>query len=507
MKKKLFLPVLLVAVLIVSACTSTTPALRDAVLENLFVESAEGTSVMSLSIDHSFHDELQEEAGEYMEYINLATQVLESGIVFDYKQSDKGEIYYKLSLVDPEPIKQLPFWTSEEDPSFEFVFKEDGNIYFNISSEDQWIVQAFLEDEELAELEEYEAFTEQITEIVQDQLSEFISQFDFDLSTIEAKENLTYETPAGEVDVKHLYMELTLDDLVSFASVLLDDLAKYDGWTEFIQQMDQLDVEMFESEPLTDEEIEEGVTEVKQLFSELQPFLTDVNQELIEELLGVEIDFLVKSDLYVTSEALIVGSDTTYEFGVKDPESEDYVQATLNVQSDVWNVNEEIEIDAPEKAISFDELMALGAAGELPEDSIFASLFASIPGRMGELTIDSDLLHIVDLSGAETIILDAPPYVTSGGSTMVPVHAINDIAGTEADWNHETKEATFTIGEQEVRVQADSDLAYVNGAEIEMPEAVVIENNRTFVPLRFVSENLGADVTWNQELQTVLIEL
>lgn len=48
----------------------------------------------------------------------------------------------------------------------------------------------------------------------------------------------------------------------------------------------------------------------------------------------------------------------------------------------------------------------------------------------------------------------------------------------------------------------------VNGCIVQFPDAqpFVDENNRTLIPVRFVAESLGADVTWNQDTQTALIE-
>jgi N-acetylmuramoyl-L-alanine amidase len=50
-----------------------------------------------------------------------------------------------------------------------------------------------------------------------------------------------------------------------------------------------------------------------------------------------------------------------------------------------------------------------------------------------------------------------------------------------------------------------SDLAYVNGAEIRLDAAPVIQNDATLVPLRFVSETSGAEVAWDDALRRALI--
>ncbi|MFO7612366.1 MAG: stalk domain-containing protein [Clostridia bacterium] len=56
-------------------------------------------------------------------------------------------------------------------------------------------------------------------------------------------------------------------------------------------------------------------------------------------------------------------------------------------------------------------------------------------------------------------------------------------------------------------VSADSNIRLVvNGNDITELSAPVIENDRTLVPIRFVTEELGATVTWDDASRTVLVE-
>ena len=50
-----------------------------------------------------------------------------------------------------------------------------------------------------------------------------------------------------------------------------------------------------------------------------------------------------------------------------------------------------------------------------------------------------------------------------------------------------------------------SDKAYVNEKEVKLDSAAFIENDRTYTPIRFISEELGADVTWVESEQKVII--
>lgn len=58
----------------------------------------------------------------------------------------------------------------------------------------------------------------------------------------------------------------------------------------------------------------------------------------------------------------------------------------------------------------------------------------------------------------------------------------------------------------EIVLTIESNIAYVDGKEILLDTPPVINNNRTLVPIRFVAENLGYKVEWNEEKRQVIIK-
>lgn len=60
--------------------------------------------------------------------------------------------------------------------------------------------------------------------------------------------------------------------------------------------------------------------------------------------------------------------------------------------------------------------------------------------------------------------------------------------------------------EKKIVLKIGNNIAEVNGESIELDCAPVIMNNRTLVPLRFISEELGCNVTWDEEHREVVIE-
>lgn len=137
------------------------------------------------------------------------------------------------------------------------------------------------------------------------------------------------------------------------------------------------------------------------------------------------------------------------------------------------------------------------------EDELTVSeeqLYVGIP-QEGQLWIGKKEARI----GINHIIQDAAPYINEG-STVVPLKTISAITDTVPDWDPNKQEITFRIDETEVVVKIGSKEALVNGQLIKMTTAPFIKNNRTMIPLRFVSENLGGSVNFDKKDQSIIVE-
>ena len=105
----------------------------------------------------------------------------------------------------------------------------------------------------------------------------------------------------------------------------------------------------------------------------------------------------------------------------------------------------------------------------------------------------------------EPIKTDAPAY-QSKGAVMVPMRAIFEWLGAEVSFDSATGGITAKRGEQIVSLKAGSKTATVNGETKTMSASAESRNGRTFVPVRFVAEAFGAEVGWDQQTNTVIVE-
>lgn len=104
-------------------------------------------------------------------------------------------------------------------------------------------------------------------------------------------------------------------------------------------------------------------------------------------------------------------------------------------------------------------------------------------------------------------ILDAAPYVdTQAGRALAPVRFISEALGAGVDWNPETRQVTITDGGKEIVLTLGSGEVRINGVKqtIDCVPAI-LPPGRTFAPLRFVSETLGAKVDYEAQTREITI--
>lgn len=97
------------------------------------------------------------------------------------------------------------------------------------------------------------------------------------------------------------------------------------------------------------------------------------------------------------------------------------------------------------------------------------------------------------------------PPVELNGSTLVPMRGIFEALGATIDWDSKTQSVLATKGEISVVIVINSDYAIVNGKSVKLAARAQLLNETTMVPLRFVSEALGAEVVWNGTTRSITI--
>lgn len=107
----------------------------------------------------------------------------------------------------------------------------------------------------------------------------------------------------------------------------------------------------------------------------------------------------------------------------------------------------------------------------------------------------------IDLDGAE-IAADSPPVIENG-RTLAPVRAVFEAMGGTVTWNQSSREVTLVKDDMTVKLKIGSKSAYINGTEKTLDVPARLIKDRTMIPVRFVSEALGCEVSWDAKNRIV----
>jgi hypothetical protein len=102
------------------------------------------------------------------------------------------------------------------------------------------------------------------------------------------------------------------------------------------------------------------------------------------------------------------------------------------------------------------------------------------------------------------VAFDQPPIITAG-RVLIPLRGVFEQLGAFVQWNPAANTVLATRAGTEVQLTIGSRVAFVNGSQVALDVPAMIVAGRTLVPLRFVSEAMGAHVQWDAVGRTVLV--
>lgn len=135
-----------------------------------------------------------------------------------------------------------------------------------------------------------------------------------------------------------------------------------------------------------------------------------------------------------------------------------------------------------------------GSQDPFPEDEYMGMRQARSARPNWSGTPDHPLV-IVDMDKVE--FPDAPPYLDHEiDRVRVPIRFVAEATGAQVGWDEATQTVTITREGLEIKLTIDQSTAVVNGKVIQIDAPAKLVENRTMVPLRFISEAFGAKVEW-----------
>lgn len=134
---------------------------------------------------------------------------------------------------------------------------------------------------------------------------------------------------------------------------------------------------------------------------------------------------------------------------------------------------------------------------------------ASLPAQQVDSAGRTSVMHLkigsssMDLNGI-TRQMDVAPFIENS-RTWVPVRFVSENLAASVDWSATDQKVTITQVDQTLNMVVGNPEIMVNGQSEIIDVSPFIRDSRTWVPVRFVSENLGAEVGWDEGAQEVTI--
>ena len=142
----------------------------------------------------------------------------------------------------------------------------------------------------------------------------------------------------------------------------------------------------------------------------------------------------------------------------------------------------------------------------------FALTLSCLAPFGGALADSTATVKIPDIraNGRLVTFPDAQPYVDENSRTMMPLRFVSEKLGATVNWDSKTNGAVLTKNGLEVDVPIGSDTLTVKKADgtsstVKMDTEAVLKADRTYVPIRFVANALGAWVGYSDLYNTVLV--
>lgn len=136
--------------------------------------------------------------------------------------------------------------------------------------------------------------------------------------------------------------------------------------------------------------------------------------------------------------------------------------------------------------------------------SIFSSFSLSTIATELNLWIDTKTVLIYNNNSRELKKMDTAPIIIDG-RTLVPIRFVSEFLNADVSWDEITKEATIKLNNNLIILTHLNNTPLVNGKQFTLSVPPKLLNGRLLVPIRFLSENMALDIQWVANEKKIII--
>lgn len=215
----------------------------------------------------------------------------------------------------------------------------------------------------------------------------------------------------------------------------------------------------------------------------------------------------IKTDLYFDRDGMTRKSVTELMITAPEGKADGLKSIKITSAAEMWNINKAVKADKIDTSAGVIDLN--GTTGRMTPSKIVASLDPNsqlYKLLRNELQITKKEITMLMNDDNDYGFFGTKPY-NDNGTVMVPVRFVVEQLDAEVEWDEATKQVKITdpLKGSVITLTVGSTTATVNGTPQTLEKAAALVDGTTYIPVRFVTENMGAQVKWDQETQTVSI--
>jgi hypothetical protein len=122
--------------------------------------------------------------------------------------------------------------------------------------------------------------------------------------------------------------------------------------------------------------------------------------------------------------------------------------------------------------------------------------------------------HIQAIIGEKYLIvddkkvdIDVAPFISSEDRTLIPIRFISEYLGASVEWIQDEQQVIIRSEEHNIEMFVGTNVYYIDKFQYFMDTVPIIQNDRTFVPLRYVSEALKCKVMYKEEQGKQIVDI
>ncbi|WP_160644541.1 copper amine oxidase N-terminal domain-containing protein [Chengkuizengella marina] len=488
--------------------------INKALMSQFDVPTYEGSGEYSFEFIVDESEELSEDEAKMLEFLNNVKIIFSDIKVEDaFKQSMKGSI--QLPALEAIPFEMV---LNQHYNDLNYTFLIDGiekPFYLGMDSIQE------LDDESIELLSDFEEF-EQSSIDIQKLIAEFLISNAPNPSTVTV-DSVEEEINGQDVDLKKVHIKIDGSELLPLLIETVQNMFEdEEELKKFIAELYDLYLPMIESfmteEDLMDPNLQMLLNRdlaIEYIFTTLntqvKPFVEELDVTLEEFNNDPTLSAIFSEDNYLTMDLYL-----DKDLNIRKQAMELVVQPEIDElsaikgfkfygENEMWNINGDVEIDEIDTTNAIDFM-------DLENASSPAFLFK----EMDKKSPLYELLSLLEMNKLEVLLypqndkelaqLMDEPFVENG-VTYAPLRYVSTELDAAVKWDGDTKQINIadSINGKELVFTIDSNEVLVDGEVVQLETNVMIIDGKSFVPLRFIVENLDSEIYYDQDIKRITI--